>query len=134
MKGKRADIGLGVILVIIIVVLFFGWLINEGWKECRVNSDCKTDQYCGSDFGCHDLQVIKQSASASPPVNYTAVAWIIGLCLIIAAIIMKWDTIFSKRPIIITKKKNVTPDGYVILGKHKSEEKGLFEDELQKEE
>jgi hypothetical protein len=97
--NTRGDVGLGAILIIIIIiVLALGWLINEGWKECRYDSDCGDVYYCISYFVCNEIPVIEQRVEQAAPVNIPmAAAWVIGLSLIIAAIIFKWDT-FKRKP------------------------------------
>jgi len=93
MMNKKADIGLGIILVIIIIVIFLGWLVNEGWKECRADNDCKQNQYCTSQFTCKDIPV-REKFSPSAPVSDDA-AWILGVALVIAALILKFDSVVS---------------------------------------
>ena len=122
--NKKADGGLTAIIIIIIIVLAIGWLVNEGYKECRSDSDCSDTEYCGSDFSCHQHKVIKESAA---PININTAAWVIGISLIIAAIIMKWDTIFKKK-----KKKKKEEDEYIELSHSKNaEDKGQYEDFLE---
>jgi hypothetical protein len=115
------------IIVIIIVVLALGWLVNEGWKECRVDSDCKSGQYCSSKFECNDIPVIEKTSRQSYISNLGA--WVIGISLIVAAIIMKWDTfygMFGGKKIEKSGK-----DEYVDLSKSANvEEKGLYQDFL----
>jgi hypothetical protein len=92
---KKADVGLGTLIVIILIIIVLGWLINEGWKECRADSDCRDNQYCGADFSCHDFKVITKEVVKASPADYTGVAWIIGLCLIAAAVIFRWENIIG---------------------------------------
>lgn len=137
MLNKRADIGLGVIIVIIIIVIFLGWLIHEGWKECRVDSDCRENQYCTSTFECKDIPVIEK---VSPQfVNFTGVAWIIGLCLIAAALILKWDSIFKRKQPetgikeTLGKAKPAKKDEYIDLSYAAEESEDNFEKDFEKE-
>jgi hypothetical protein len=124
MLYKKGDVGLGAIIVIILIIIFLGWLINEGWKECRVDSDCKEAQYCTSQNTCKDIPVIEKT-SPNTAINYNYAAWVIGLSLIVAALIMKWDTLFGKKK----KKDDKKEDKYVDLSKsHKAEDKGLYEE------
>lgn len=122
---KKADVGLGAIIIIIIIVLFLGWLVNEGWKECRIESDCKSDQYCTSQFECKDIPVMKSSAPSQGVIGDYG-APIIGISLIAAALIMKWDTLFKGKK---NKKAEYINAGY----NHNAEEQGLYEDDLDKE-
>jgi len=93
MNFKKADGGITAIIIIIIVLVFIGWLVNIGGRECRTNKDCGKDAYCGSDFACHQVPVIERSAGAS----YTLPALIIGLAMIVTAVIIKWDRIKPSR-------------------------------------
>jgi uncharacterized protein YpmB len=127
MLNKKADAVI-TLLIIIIIVIFLAWLINQGWKECRVDSDCEDKQYCGSDFSCHDFKVIEVQKSSPSSVNYNVAAWIIGISLILAALIMKWDTIFKKKK---KEKKTEEKEEYIDLSKsHNAEDKGLYQEDL----
>ena len=124
MLNKKADVVIGVIIIIILILIFLGWLIHEGQKECRSNKDCKTNEYCGSDFACHNIP----KTEPSPPGDYTNAAWIIGISLIVAALILKWDSIFGKK----TKEENEKKERYKINRSHLAEEQGLYEEDLEK--
>ncbi len=117
--NKKADVGVGTILLVVIIVLALGWLVNEGWKECRTDADCGSDEYCGSDFECHKHQIVQQS-----PQGLNAAAWILGISLIIAALIMKWDKIFSK------KRKDRSEEDQKSHS-YNAEEEGLYDKELE---
>ena len=126
----KADVGLGVIIVILIIVLALGWLVNEGYKECHNDSDCADNQYCTSGFECKD---IPQPTQASPKQSIISDygAWVVGLSLIVAAVIIKWETFFPFLKKKEKKKQEKDKDGYVDLSKsHNAEEKGLYEDFL----
>lgn len=86
MKSKKGDAGMTLILVIIIIVLFFGWLINIGQRECRTNRDCGSASYCGSDFACHEFPVIQQTVVQY---NFLMPSIIIGIAIIIAVLIYR---------------------------------------------
>jgi len=87
MNFKKADGGITAIIIIIIVLVFIGWLVNIGGRECRTNKDCGEEAYCGSDFACHQIPVIERSTGTS----YTVPALIIGLAMIVTAVILRWD-------------------------------------------
>jgi len=91
--NKKGDGGLVAIVIILILVIFFGWLINLNGRECRSNKDCGNNSYCGSDFSCHEFPVIEKNSGNG---NYVAPAIIIGLALVITAIILRWDKIKFK--------------------------------------
>ena len=90
---KRADVGLAVILILVLVLFFFGWLINVSQRECRSNKDCGSEAYCGSDFSCHSYPTIQKTVIQN---NFTVPSIIIGIAIVIAAIIFNWDKIRSK--------------------------------------
>ena len=92
---KKSEIGLAVILILVIVVFFFGWLINVSQRECRSNKDCGSEAYCGSDFSCHTYPNIQKTV-----VQYNLIgpSIIIGIAIIIAAIVFNWYKIRAKEP------------------------------------
>ena len=95
--NKKADGGLTAIVIILIIVVFLGWLVNVGGRECRNNNDCGEDYYCGSDFACHKYPVIEKESIVVER-NYTVPAIIVGVALIVTALILRWDKLgFSER-------------------------------------
>jgi len=93
LKSRKADGGLTLVLIVIIIVVFLGWLVNLGSKECRNNSDCGSGYYCGSDFSCHQIPSIEKTVVKN---NLLAPSVIIGLAIIIAAYILKSDRLKFK--------------------------------------
>jgi hypothetical protein len=93
---KRADAGITAIIIVVIILIFLGWLVHIGNRECRTNRDCGKDYYCGSDFACHQIPVIEKS-SVVVERHYTVPALIIGVAMIITAVILKWDKLKLKR-------------------------------------
>ena len=87
LNHKKSQAGT-VIAVILITVLFIGWIINISQRECKTNKDCSSESYCGSDFSCHTYPTIQKTV-----VQYSLFwpAVIIGLAIIIAAMILKWS-------------------------------------------
>ena len=83
---KKSEIGLGFILALVIVILFFGWLINTGQRECKSNRDCSSESYCGSDFSCHSYPTIQKTVIQY---NLFWPAVIIAIAVVIAAWIFK---------------------------------------------
>lgn len=79
---KRAEAGLVVILIIVIAVLFIGWLVNVNQRECNRNKDCSSDSYCGSDFSCHQYSNIQNTIVQY---NFFWPALIIGAAILTAA-------------------------------------------------
>jgi len=85
-KFKKADGGLTIVLVVVIIAVFLGWLVNLGSKECRSNSDCGNGLYCGSDFACHQIPIIEKTIVKN---NLIWSSTIIGTAIIISALILK---------------------------------------------
>jgi len=74
------------LLVILVIVFSLGWLINVNQRECKRNSDCSSESYCGSDFSCHTYPTIQKTV-----VQYN-LFWptvVIGIALVLAAWIFK---------------------------------------------
>lgn len=98
---KKSEAGLVVILILVIVVFFFGWLINISQRECRSNRDCGSEAYCGSDFSCHQFPTIQKTVIQN---NFVVPSIIIGIAIVIATIIFKWDKIMEKE----SKREEIT--------------------------
>ena len=107
LKNKKSDIGIGVIFLIVVLVLFFGWLINVNQRECRTNKDCGSESYCGSDFSCHEYPNIQKTVVQY---NFLVPSIIIGLAIIIGALIFRWNQLFPKeeKKVIIEQKTETT--------------------------
>ena len=88
MRHKKSEAGIVLILVVIVIILGFGWLVNLSQRECRSNKDCSSDSYCGSDFACHQHPVIQKTVVQY---NFVAPSIIIGMAIIIAVVILKWN-------------------------------------------
>lgn len=119
------------LVIIIIVLAFAGWLINESWKECRSDSDCKSGQYCSSRFECRDIPKIVEKAS---PIMSTQSALILSVAIIVAAIILKLGNPFKKEKKIEEKHhKEEKPHKETKEEKYNAEEEGLYDDTLDEE-
>lgn len=92
---KKADGGITAIIIVIVILIFLGWLVNMGGRECRTNKECGKDSYCGSDFACHQTPVIEKSPVVVER-HYTVPALILGVAIIVAAVIFRWDKIKPK--------------------------------------
>ena len=90
-KSRKADGAMG-LLVVLIIVFFVGWLITVSQRECRSNKDCGSESYCGSDFSCHQYPTIYKTEY-----NFAVPAIIIGIAIIIAVLIYRWDKIMPRR-------------------------------------
>ena len=125
---KKAEGMLGAIVIVLIVIIFFVWLIGEAQKECRRDSDCNNG-ICNSNFECVSIQ---KSNSAQ---NFNTGALILGVALIIAALIMKWDKIFGKKEKKeLEEEKEEKEDSKKLSKSHKAEEKCLYEEHLDEQE
>lgn len=84
--GRKSEIGMTIIVLVIIGLLFLGWYINIGQRECRSNNDCSLESYCGSDFSCHSYPAIQKTV-----VEYSLIfpSIIIGIAIVIAALIFR---------------------------------------------
>lgn len=58
----------------------------EGGKECKINSDCSGDRYCGSDFKCHEHPTIQNTIVKN---DWTTPAAILGLSIVLGALILR---------------------------------------------
>ena len=84
MPNRRGDVGLGAIVVIVIILVFIGWLINLGMRECTSSTQCGEGSYCGSDFACHPIPTIEKTTVTN---NLLVPSIIIGLAIIIATVL-----------------------------------------------
>lgn len=108
---KKADGGLTAIVIIIIIIVFLGWLVNVANRECNKNSDCAKDEYCGVDYGCHEIPVItKTETPVQRTYNFIGPSVIIGIALIITAIILRWDKIKPKKQKSVETQTKIQPN------------------------
>ncbi len=107
--NKKGDAGLIAIIIILIIIIFLGWLVKTGGRECNSNSDCGEDSYCGSDFACHKFKVIEKTVVKRP---YTLPILLICITAIAIAIIFRWEKIFGRKGFKETKTKEEIPESY----------------------
>ena len=84
MSGLTGIFMLVVIIVGSVVATTVYFKISDVVKECHVNSDCRDNSYCGSDFNCHacpEVSVVR--------FDFVIPALIFGLCVVLAALILK---------------------------------------------
>lgn len=88
--NKKAD-AVAAIFIVLIIVVFLGWLINIGNRECNSNKDCKEGYYCTVEHSCNKIPVLEKEIVIQH--NYIWPSIILGLAIIIAAIILryKWN-------------------------------------------
>ena len=73
--------------IVIIVLLLVAWLILYSQRECNSNADCNANMYCGSDFSCHEYPKVTQSILRRS--DFTGAAFLVGLAIVAAAIILR---------------------------------------------
>ena len=105
---KKADGGLTLIIVAIVIVLFLGWIINLSQRECKSNKDCGSEAYCGSDFSCHTYPTINKTVVQY---NFLIPSVIIGIAIIIVAVIFNWSKIKQKEEKVAQKNNDAKMAG-----------------------
>ena len=107
-NSKRSE-AITLVLIVVAILIFLGWLINFNSRECSSNSQCKEGFYCGSDFSCHQIPVIEKTIASY---NLVLPSIILGIAIVIAAFVFK----SSKH-----KKKNDEPKipSQTTYGEHK---------------
>ncbi len=94
MVNKKAQAGLIAIVIILVALVFIGWLINVNNRECNSNADCEEEQYCGSDFSCHNIPVIEKTVIKR---SITLPILIICATIVVLTIILRWEKLFGKK-------------------------------------
>lgn len=94
-KHKKSEIGLTVIVLFIVAAMFFAWVFNVSQRECSTNKDCGSESYCGSDFSCHQYPIIQKTVVQY---NFFVPSIIIGIAIIIAAVIFRWNSSKEAQP------------------------------------
>lgn len=90
---KKGVVEVLVIIIIIIIILWIATAVSHGaGRECRKDSDCSSESYCSSDFECHKIPVIEKTTITNIH-EYNSAAWILAFAIIVAAIIIRWDTL-----------------------------------------
>ena len=82
-KNKKGEVA-SVILLIIVIIVIISYGIKMSGRECNANIDCKENQYCGSDFKCHDFKIIKIYKH-----DLLIPAIIVAAALVIGAVILR---------------------------------------------
>ena len=80
---KKSE-ALTIILIVLILALFVGWIVNFNSRECRSNSQCPEAHYCGSDFSCHPMPTVTSVEN-----NLMIPSIILGAAIVVAALILK---------------------------------------------
>ena len=118
-RSKKSEAGLTIIVIVIIAVLFVGWIINLSQRECKSNKDCGSEAYCGSDFSCHSYPTIQKTVVQY---NFLIPSIIIGLAVVIASIILRWVSIMHK-----DETKQVVDTASIIMEKSPEEVEEISE-------
>jgi len=83
--NKRSE-AITIVLIVLIIAVFVGWLVNFSSRECRSNTDCDGGFYCGSDFACHQIPVVEKFVVKN---NLIIPSIIMGISIIVSAIVLK---------------------------------------------
>lgn len=59
---------------------------TEGRAECKLNSDCPSNNYCGSDLKCHQFPTVQNTIVKT---DWVTPAAILGLSIILGALILR---------------------------------------------
>lgn len=117
LKNKKADGGLTAVVIIVLVMVFIGWLAKLNGRECSKDSDCGSERYCGSDFSCHKIPIIEKTTT-NVEYNLAFPALIIGIAIIIAALIFNWGKLKNSR------KKSEQQDSHLYYTSQKESAEG----------
>lgn len=111
MINNKAQAGLIAVIIIIVALFFIGWLININSRECNSNTDCEEEQYCGSDFSCHQIPIIEKTIIKR---SITLPVLIICATIIAIVVIWRWDNLFGKKKIKeeIETTETESPEAY----------------------
>jgi hypothetical protein len=103
-KGVADKVAWGIMITAVILVSGAA-LLMELNKECRKDADCGSkDFYCGSDFSCHEKEIVVKTEIRQ---DYTIPAYVLAIAIMIAAIILRSKDIKFKLP---ERPKKKTPD------------------------
>jgi len=87
--NKKAASNWGIVIIIIVIIIGW-WLVTVVGRECSQDNECGGYQYCGSDFECHDKEVVYVEKN-----SLLLPSAIIALGIIIATIIIRWKNLKS---------------------------------------
>ncbi|MBW2978180.1 hypothetical protein KY331_05010 [Candidatus Woesearchaeota archaeon] len=82
-KNKKGEVA-SIILLVVVLIALVGYGIRMSGRQCNANIDCGEKQYCGSDFKCHDFQIIKVYKN-----DLVIPAVIVAAALVVGAVILK---------------------------------------------
>jgi len=105
--NKKANIGIAVLITVIVLIVLW-WLLGFATRQCSYDSQCLSDNYCGSDFKCHQFKTVEKTVLVT---DYSTPAAIIAIAVIIAALILKTD-IFNILKGKIMSGSDISPHGH----------------------
>jgi hypothetical protein len=82
-KNKKGDI-FSLITLVLILIILVSYGVKVSSRECSSNADCRDNQYCGSDYKCHNLRTITVYKQ-----DLILPSIIIAIALIAGAVILK---------------------------------------------
>jgi uncharacterized ion transporter superfamily protein YfcC len=92
--GSKKSEALTIIVIVVIILVFLGWVINVGSRECKNNSQCGSGQYCGSDYACHQIPTIEKTTVKN---NLILPSIIIGIAIVMGAVIIRYGKSYTER-------------------------------------
>jgi len=91
--NKKGDASLVIIIIFLVIgIIWFLTALNS--RECNSNKDCTDEQYCGSDFACHQIPIIERTIVKR---SLTLPILIICATIVALAIIWRWEKLFGKK-------------------------------------
>jgi len=106
--NKKAE-GMWIIVLVVVIILIILWLLlGYAIRQCSYDSQCPADNYCGSDFKCHQYKVVERNLVVT---DYSTPAAIVAIAIIIGAIIIRAD-IFN------SIKKKLMPKSFIYAHGH----------------
>ena len=103
---------IGVIIGILILVNHLAFFAQNFIHECRDNQQCSGNQYCGSDFKCHDFPITNQNiVQEYNSYNLIGPALIIAIGLVLGSYVLrKKETKEDKQDWRTYYKQQTPPD------------------------
>ena len=83
LKHNKGEL-VSIITLVLIVLILIGYGIKMSGRQCTSNSECKDTQYCGSDYKCHDMQIVKVYKH-----DLLMPSIILAVAIVVGAVIMK---------------------------------------------
>jgi uncharacterized membrane protein YkgB len=81
----KIQTGVAILILIIVSLILLMWI--GGW-ECKNDSGCGEDEICTVNHICYKPEISEKTIYITEN-KYTAASFILGICVIISAIILK---------------------------------------------